>query len=73
MAIKVEHELHSRRAGRNRGVLLLLLGFVALIFGLTLVKVTQLGDLELRDRMTPQGLSVPDPDYVPPTGNAGDR
>lgn len=45
MSIKVEHELHERRKGRNIGVFLLLLGFIAIIFGLTVVKVLQLGDL----------------------------
>ena len=35
---KVEHELHHRRLGRNVGLALVLLAFVALIFGLTLVK-----------------------------------
>ncbi len=44
MAIKVEHELHSRRRGRNLGVGLLLGGFIAIVFGLTVVKVIQLGD-----------------------------
>lgn len=72
MALNVEHELHQRRAGRNKGVLLLLLAFVALIFALTVVKVMQLGDLELKDRMTPQGLSTPDPDYVPPAESQSD-
>lgn len=72
MALNVEHDLHRRRAARNRGVLLILLGFVALVFGLTVVKVIQLGDLELRDRMTPNGYSVPDPDYVPPPEAQGD-
>ena len=44
MAIRVEHEIHQRRKGRNFGVLALLIGFIAIIFGLTVVKVTQLGD-----------------------------
>ncbi len=44
MAIKVEHELHERRRGRNLGVFALLIGFIAIIFGLTVVKVLQLGD-----------------------------
>ena len=34
-----DHELHVRRRGRNMGLLLVLLSFVAIIFGLTLVKV----------------------------------
>ncbi len=44
MAIHVEHELHGRRRGRNRGLGLLLAGFVAIVFGLTVVKVIALGD-----------------------------
>ncbi len=44
MAIRVEHEMHERRKGRNYGVGLLLVGFIAIIFGLTVVKVLQLGD-----------------------------
>ncbi|PIE12613.1 MAG: hypothetical protein CSA70_08900 [Rhodobacterales bacterium] len=43
--IKVEHELHHRRLGRNIGLGLVLVGFVALVFGLTVVKVTR-GDFE---------------------------
>ncbi len=46
MAIKVEHELHERRRGRNSGVGLLLIGFVAIVFGLTVVKVLQLGEAQ---------------------------
>ena len=45
MAIKVEHELHQRRKGRNMGVGLLLAGLIAVVFGLTVVKVLQLGDI----------------------------
>ncbi|MGJ8621637.1 MAG: hypothetical protein ACSHW1_02600 [Yoonia sp.] len=44
MGIHVEHELHTRRKGRNFGVGLILIGFIAIVFGLTVVKVLQLGD-----------------------------
>ncbi len=44
MAIQVEHELHARRKGRNIGVGLLLGAFIAVVFGLTVVKVLQLGE-----------------------------
>jgi hypothetical protein len=44
MAIKVEHELHGRRKGRNFGVGILLGCFIGLVFALTVVKVLQLGD-----------------------------
>ena len=43
MAIKVEHEIHQRRLGRNVGLGLALAAFVALVFGLTIVKVSQGG------------------------------
>ncbi len=45
MAIQVEHEIHKRRRGRNMGVGILLLAFIGVVFGLTVVKVLQLGDL----------------------------
>lgn len=44
MTIRVEHEVHERRKGRNYGVGLLLIGFIGIVFGLTVVKVLQLGD-----------------------------
>ena len=39
MAITQLHELHTRRASRNLGLLGVLLAFVVLVFGLTVVKV----------------------------------
>jgi hypothetical protein len=45
MTLQVEHELHERRKGRNYGVGLILGGVIAIIFGLTVVKVLQLGDV----------------------------
>ncbi len=39
MAFGKEHELHKRRFGRNLGLGLVLAGLVALVFGLTVVKV----------------------------------
>ncbi|MEC7965416.1 MAG: hypothetical protein VX083_10250 [Pseudomonadota bacterium] len=42
---KVEHELHKRRSSRNIGVGLTLVAFIAIVFGLTVVKVTR-GDYE---------------------------
>ncbi len=40
MALRTEHELHSRRRSRNVGLLVVLLCFAALIFGLSVVKVS---------------------------------
>jgi hypothetical protein len=45
VVIRVEHELHARRRGRNMGLLLVLVGFVVIVFGLTVVKVQTLGDI----------------------------
>ena len=45
MALNVEHELHERRRSVNRGVGFVLVGFVALVFGLTVVKVLSLDSL----------------------------
>lgn len=45
MTIKVEHELHERRKGRNYGLLLILCGLIAIVFGLTVVKALNLGDI----------------------------
>ena len=44
MSFRPEHEIHRRRLSRNVGVGLLLAAFVALMFALSIVKVTQ-GDL----------------------------
>lgn len=43
MALRVEHELHARRKSRNVGVGLVLIGFVGLMFALSVVKITNLG------------------------------
>jgi hypothetical protein len=43
MAIHVEHELHRRRLGRNLGLGLVLAVFAAVVFGLTIVKVSNTG------------------------------
>jgi len=40
MSIQKQHELHTRRSGRNIGLGLVLAAFVAIVFGLTVVKVT---------------------------------
>lgn len=39
--IRAEHELHGRRRSRNIGLGLALVGLVAVVFGLTVVKVTR--------------------------------
>jgi hypothetical protein len=42
MSIRVEHELHSRRRGRNLGIGLMLGAFVLLVMALTFVKITNI-------------------------------
>lgn len=41
MTFRPEHDLHKRRFSRNLGVGLTLAAFVALVFALTVVKVTR--------------------------------
>lgn len=45
MSFRPDHELHKRRFSRNVGVGLVLVAVVAIVFGLTVVKVTN-GDFE---------------------------
>jgi hypothetical protein len=46
MALRAEHDVHQRRFSRNVGVALVLLGFIAVIFGLTVVKIQNLGAIQ---------------------------
>ncbi len=62
MAITRTHELHTRRRGRNLGLGLVLVAFVALVFGLTIVKVQNGDSLEgfdhgYRNSVVPEGAS----------------
>ena len=41
MPITQTHELHKRRFGRNLGVALSLVGFAAIVFGLTVAKIRE--------------------------------
>ena len=55
MTIKVEHELHRRRLSRNVGLGLTLAALTALVFGLTLAKVSSGESIEGFDHeMRPQ-------------------
>lgn len=56
MALGREHEIHKRRFGRNLGVGLVLGGFVALLFGLSIVKIQNGGTLEAFDHTPRVGL-----------------
>ncbi len=71
MALNPTHELHTRRFGRNVGVALLLIGFVALVFALTVVKVKrgdpmQGFDHTMRPEMVPVNTPVAAPDASAP-------
>ena len=56
--IQAEHELHKRRRGRYIGVGVLLAVFIAIVFGLTVVKVTR-GDFEPPRNQLEQGGTAP--------------
>ena len=45
MSLRKPHELHQRRFGRNLGLALTLAGFIVIVFGLTVVKVSR-GDFQ---------------------------
>ena len=60
MAFRPEHELHKRRFSRNLGLGLTLAAFIAIIFGLTIVKVSngdmmQAFDHVIRPEIVPAG------------------
>lgn len=61
MAITKDHDLHKRRAGRNLGVALVLVAFGALVFGLTIAKVSGGGAIQAFDHTYRPSL---DPDHV---------
>ena len=58
MVLRVEHELHQRRAGRNIGLGLILAAFVALVFALTVVKVTQGDRMHANDGKKNTGVVI---------------
>lgn len=58
MAIRATHEIHTRRWSRNAGVALVLVGFIAVVFGLTVVKVTSGGSLEAFDHAPRNSITV---------------
>ena len=53
MAFKPDHEMHRRRFSRNIGVGLALAAFIAVIFGLTVVKVTEIGRVDGFEKAIP--------------------
>ncbi|MEM9432513.1 MAG: hypothetical protein AAGA12_01220 [Pseudomonadota bacterium] len=60
MAFRPEHELHKRRFGRNTGLGLILVGFVAIIFGVTIVKVSNGSFMEAYDHAVRPSITVPE-------------
>lgn len=62
MALRPEHEIHSRRRSRNVGLGIVLIGFVALVFALTVVKVQQGDMMEAFDHQPRVSLTpLPEP------------
>jgi hypothetical protein len=59
MGFPKPHEIHTRRFGRNLGLGLVLAGFVALVFALTVVKVSQGEPMRAFDH-TPRPELVPE-------------
>ena len=64
MAFRPTHEIHARRWGRNIGVAALLLAFVALVFALTVVKVTRGDPMKGFDHVVEPAM-LPDPGKTP--------
>jgi len=61
MAIdRPDHEIHIRRRGRNMWLGLILGGFVALVFGVTIVKLSQGGMIEGFDHAVRPSITVPE-------------
>ena len=50
MSLNKQHELHERRLSRNLGVGLTLAAFIAIIFGLTIVKIGR-GDYQMQPQV----------------------
>lgn len=66
MAFKPEHEIYRRRFGRNLGLGLVLAAFVALVFGLTVVKVKRGDPMQAYDH-----VARPEMVPAPAQGNGG--
>lgn len=58
MSFRPDHELHRRRLGRNVGLGLVLAGFAALMFALTIVKVGQGDRLHMNDGKRNTGVFI---------------
>ena len=58
MPLTQEHELHKRRFGRNVGVAASLLGFCAVVFGLTVAKIREGSSMEAFDHAARPSITV---------------
>ena len=65
MQLHTEHELHGRRRSRNVGLGIVLIAFVALVFALTVVKVSQGHLMEAYDHQPRTSLLPPEPETAP--------
>ena len=54
--LHVEHELHQRRRSRNVGLGLSLAALIAVLFGLSVVKITTVGPTEAYDHVVRPAL-----------------
>jgi hypothetical protein len=54
------HEIHQRRLGRNLGVGLLLGSFVAVVFGLTVAKLGNGGEIKGIDFVVDTSVEAPE-------------
>ena len=59
MPITQTHDLHRRRLGRNVGVALSLVGFAAIVFGLTVAKIRQGASMEAYDHTPRVSITPP--------------
>lgn len=71
MAFREEHEIYKRRFSRNVGLAAVLVGFVGIVFGLTVVKVLNLGEMQafdhvVRPELVPHSERVPFPEAPKP-------
>ncbi len=56
--MKVTHELHDRRKSRNVGVGVTLVGFIAIVFALTVVKVTRGDPMQAFDHVVRPEMEI---------------
>ena len=56
--IKATHELHERRKSRNIGVGLTLAAFIAIVFALTVVKVTRGDPMQAFDHVVRPEMEI---------------